>query len=167
MRQNFLQIARETNLILSAREARATPQKPWRFLQIAAQKTAKISESLILVGIYDQARTFFQENFWKEFPPRPASARKLWRSLRPKTEKFSLHFFWCRAPKFFSKRKRKFSVLDFCESKKAEAEHFKVFSFYTFGRHRPTQPNAGDSMEFPVFAEKLRICYIYGVKTTI
>jgi site-specific DNA recombinase len=39
-----------SNLILSAREARATPQKPWRFLQIAAEKTAKISESLITVG---------------------------------------------------------------------------------------------------------------------
>ena len=51
-----------SNLILAAREARATPQKPWRFLQIAAEKTAKISESLILVGIYDQARTFFQNS---------------------------------------------------------------------------------------------------------
>ncbi|MDP1845731.1 MAG: recombinase family protein [Candidatus Moranbacteria bacterium] len=39
-----------SNLILSAREARATPQKQWRFLQIAEQKTATISESLILVG---------------------------------------------------------------------------------------------------------------------
>ncbi len=38
-----------SNLILSAREARAIPQKQWRFLQIAAEKTAKFSESLILV----------------------------------------------------------------------------------------------------------------------
>ncbi|PJA87695.1 MAG: hypothetical protein CO140_02940 [Candidatus Moranbacteria bacterium CG_4_9_14_3_um_filter_40_7] len=62
--KNLPKIARETNLfakkvvakeifgsnlILSAREARATPQKHWRFLQIAAEKTAKFSESLILV----------------------------------------------------------------------------------------------------------------------
>jgi site-specific DNA recombinase len=62
--RNLPKIARETNLfakkvaakeifgsnlILSAREARATPQKHWRFLQIAAEKTAKISESFILV----------------------------------------------------------------------------------------------------------------------
>jgi site-specific DNA recombinase len=40
-----------SNLILSAREARATPQKKWRFLQIAEKKTATISESLITVGI--------------------------------------------------------------------------------------------------------------------
>jgi site-specific DNA recombinase len=61
--RNLPKIARETNLfakkvaakeifgsnlILAAREARATPQKHWRFLQIAAEKTAKISESLIL-----------------------------------------------------------------------------------------------------------------------
>jgi len=59
----LLKIARETNLILSAREARATPQKHWRFLQIAAEKTATISESLILAQIYHKARTFFQENF--------------------------------------------------------------------------------------------------------
>ena len=38
-----------SNLILSARFARATPQKPWRFLQIAEKKTATISESLITV----------------------------------------------------------------------------------------------------------------------
>ena len=38
-----------SNLILSAREARAIPQKQWRFLQIAKEKTATISESLILV----------------------------------------------------------------------------------------------------------------------
>jgi hypothetical protein len=56
----LLKIARETNLILAAREARATPQKHWRFLQIAAEKTAKISESLILAQIYHKARTFFQ-----------------------------------------------------------------------------------------------------------
>jgi len=56
------EIARETNLILSAREARAIPQKQWRFLQIAEQKTATISESLILVRIYNQARTFFQNS---------------------------------------------------------------------------------------------------------
>ena len=43
------EIAREANLILVARETRATPQKPWRFLQIAAEKTAKNSESLIAV----------------------------------------------------------------------------------------------------------------------
>jgi hypothetical protein len=52
-----------SNLILAAREARATPQKHWRFLQIAAEKTAKFSESLILAQIYHKARTFFQENF--------------------------------------------------------------------------------------------------------
>ena len=39
-----------SNLILAAREARAIPQKQWRFLQIAAEKTATISESLILVA---------------------------------------------------------------------------------------------------------------------
>jgi len=47
----------------SAREARATPQKHWRFLQIAEKKTAKISESLIMAQIYHKVRTFFQENF--------------------------------------------------------------------------------------------------------
>jgi len=40
-----------SNLILTAREARAEPQKPWRFLQIAAEKTSKFSESLILVRL--------------------------------------------------------------------------------------------------------------------
>ena len=50
-----------SNLILAAREARAIPQKQWRFLQIAAEKTATISESLILVSLYSEARTFFQD----------------------------------------------------------------------------------------------------------
>jgi len=75
--RNLPQIARESNLfakkvaakeifgsnlILAAREARATPQKPWQFLQIAEQETATISESLITVRIYNQARTFFQNS---------------------------------------------------------------------------------------------------------
>jgi site-specific DNA recombinase len=38
-----------SNLILAAHEARATPHKQWRFLQIAEKKTATISESLITV----------------------------------------------------------------------------------------------------------------------
>ena len=88
----LLKIARELNLILAAREARATPQKQWRLLPIAAEKTAKISESLLMVSFYNEARTFFQENFWKEFLLRPASARKFWRNLRSKTENFSIPF---------------------------------------------------------------------------
>ena len=39
-----------SNLILSARLARATPQKQWRFLPIATEKTAKIPESLKIVA---------------------------------------------------------------------------------------------------------------------
>ena len=38
-----------SNLILSARALRAEPQKPWRFLQIAAEKFSEKSESLKLV----------------------------------------------------------------------------------------------------------------------
>jgi hypothetical protein len=59
----LLKIVREMNLILVAREARATPHKHWRFLQIAAEKTAKFSESFLMVSLYSEARTFFQENF--------------------------------------------------------------------------------------------------------
>ena len=40
-----------SNLILAAREARATPHKHWRFLQIAAEKTAKFSESFLMVAL--------------------------------------------------------------------------------------------------------------------
>jgi hypothetical protein len=58
-RQNF-KIAREANLTLAAREAHGEPQKQWRFLKIAEEKTAKVSESLIWARIYNLARTFFQ-----------------------------------------------------------------------------------------------------------
>jgi hypothetical protein len=40
---------------------RAEPQKQWRLLPIAAEKTAKISESLLMVSFYNEARTFFQD----------------------------------------------------------------------------------------------------------
>jgi len=74
--------------------------------------------------------------------------------LRPKTEKFSLHFFDVARPNFFQKGKENFLFWIFAKSKKAEAEHFRfVPSFYISGRHRTTQPNTGDSMEFPIFAE--------------
>jgi len=56
------EIAREANLTLAARRVAAEPQKQWQFLKIAEEKTAKIPESLILVWLYNEVRTFFQKN---------------------------------------------------------------------------------------------------------
>jgi hypothetical protein len=51
--------------------------------------------------------------------------------LRPKTEKFSLHFFDVARPKFFQKGKENFLFWIFAKSKKAEAElnnlYFSLF----------------------------------------
>ena len=62
MRQNFFKIAREANLILAARQVCAIPQKQWAALSAAHQIRSEKSQSLMLVGIYDQARTFFQNS---------------------------------------------------------------------------------------------------------
>ncbi|HLN18784.1 MAG TPA: recombinase family protein, partial [Patescibacteria group bacterium] len=51
-----------SNLILAARQARAIPQKQWAALSAAHQIHSEKSESLEIVRIYDQARTFFQNS---------------------------------------------------------------------------------------------------------
>jgi hypothetical protein len=58
----LLKIARKTNLILSAREARAEPQKHWAALSAALENRAEKSESLKMVSFYNKARTFFQNS---------------------------------------------------------------------------------------------------------
>jgi len=55
-------IAREANLTLTARQIAAEPQKQWKFLKTAEEKTGKIPESMILVWLYNEVRTFFQKN---------------------------------------------------------------------------------------------------------
>jgi hypothetical protein len=55
-------IARDTNLILAAREARATPQNQWAALCAAHQMVGKKPLSQILVQLYRSARTYFIKN---------------------------------------------------------------------------------------------------------
>ncbi|OGY74556.1 MAG: hypothetical protein A2445_03785 [Candidatus Jacksonbacteria bacterium RIFOXYC2_FULL_44_29] len=69
-RQNF-KIAREANLRLSARKViwgelkngSNWAQTPWAAIQAAQEKIGKISESLILVSLYNEIRTFFEKNY--------------------------------------------------------------------------------------------------------
>jgi len=69
-RRNF-KIAREANLRLSARKViwgefkngLNWAQTPWAAIQAAREKIGKISESLIVVWLYNEARTYFKNNF--------------------------------------------------------------------------------------------------------
>jgi len=38
-------------------------QTPWAAIQAAREKIGKISESLIVVWLYNEARTYFKNNF--------------------------------------------------------------------------------------------------------
>ncbi|MDP2676085.1 MAG: hypothetical protein Q8O83_00130, partial [bacterium] len=51
-----------SNLRLAAREARGNPILPYEAAQRAAELVGEKSESLILVELYDSARTFFERN---------------------------------------------------------------------------------------------------------
>ena len=51
-----------SNLRLAAREARGNPILPYEAAQRAAELVGKKSESLILVELYNSARTFFERN---------------------------------------------------------------------------------------------------------
>ena len=51
-----------SNLRLAAREARGNPLHAYFAAQRAAESIGKKSESLILVELYDFARTFFERN---------------------------------------------------------------------------------------------------------
>jgi len=47
---------------LAAREARGNPILPYEAAQRAAELVGKIPESLILVRLFDEIRTFFERN---------------------------------------------------------------------------------------------------------
>jgi len=51
-----------SNLHLNAREARGNPLPAYFAAQRAAESVGKKSESLILVELYDFARTYFEQN---------------------------------------------------------------------------------------------------------
>jgi hypothetical protein len=69
-RQN-LKIAREANLRLAVRKVflgelkngSNWPQTHWAAVQAAHEKVGKISESLVLVSLYNKVRTYFENNF--------------------------------------------------------------------------------------------------------
>jgi len=69
LRQNF-KIAREANLTLSAKKVfepepknrKQKPQTPWAAINAAHKIASKKPESMIVVRIYNEARTFFQKN---------------------------------------------------------------------------------------------------------
>jgi len=51
-----------SNLRLNAREARGNPVLPYFSALRAAELVGEKTESLILVELYDSARTFFEQN---------------------------------------------------------------------------------------------------------
>jgi hypothetical protein len=85
---------------------------------------------------------------------RPASARKLFQSLRPKTEKFSLLFGFCMRADFFKKRKRKFFWFwSFPARLRAGGENggrFRlILSFYILAVLAPNPPMRGRQERTP------------------
>jgi hypothetical protein len=66
----YLKIAREENLTLSAKKVlepkpknpKEKPQTPWAAINAAHKIASEKPESLILVRIYNEARTFFQNS---------------------------------------------------------------------------------------------------------
>jgi hypothetical protein len=61
-RQNF-KIAREANLVLSFGKVRPVlnfrPQNHWFAVATAREKIGKISQSLVMVWLYNEVRTYF------------------------------------------------------------------------------------------------------------
>ncbi|MDD5489315.1 MAG: hypothetical protein PHP25_01360 [Candidatus Moranbacteria bacterium] len=65
-----MKIAREANLTLSAKKVlepnpknpKQKPQTPWAAINAAHKIRSQKTESMILVRIYNQARTFFQNS---------------------------------------------------------------------------------------------------------
>jgi len=97
-----------------------------------------------LAQLYCEARTFFERQAWFR---RPASARKLWRSLRPKTEKFSHTFFppagGLRARPFLLNLNGKFFQFwssENSERRKRGKEYFIFSDFHIFSRPWPFTP---------------------------
>ena len=61
--KQILKIARDFEPPLGrAREARGNPVLPWSAVLRAAESVGQKSESLILVELYNSARTFFERN---------------------------------------------------------------------------------------------------------
>jgi hypothetical protein len=97
---------------------------------------------------------------------RPQTLKK----FASKTEKFSLHFFKFCAPRFFSKRKRKFSVLEFRKFGTAESGTIHSFIFLYFwpslpqnpplrGRQQGTPRNLQKSLGYAIFWIRLKIIF--------
>ncbi|NCT00268.1 hypothetical protein GW765_04825 [Candidatus Parcubacteria bacterium] len=59
----FLKSQGISNLRLVAREARGNPQNQWAALCAAYEKVGQISESQILVQLFNSARTYFIKDF--------------------------------------------------------------------------------------------------------
>jgi hypothetical protein len=51
-----------SNLFLREREIEFTPQTQWAALRAAHVRSSEKNESLFLVSLFDQVRTFFMEN---------------------------------------------------------------------------------------------------------
>ena len=64
------QIAREANLRLTSgkvvwgelKNGDTSPKKQWAAIEAAREKMGEISESLIIVSLYNQVRTYFTQN---------------------------------------------------------------------------------------------------------
>ena len=122
-----------SNLFLANREARVCApsgmdslgQNQWAALWAAHEMVSEKPKSMVLVSLYNSARTYFIKNSWKrEVPPLCGGYA---------SAKFSSPIFGFRAPPKNQIRKKKILLSAFCPNGQAEILNKKTSRWYDRG----------------------------------